>query len=74
MCVSMGVSVGVASVIVKHPAIPPCAIDGCSRNPMMMMMMVMMMTMMMIQWMKTLDFATLGKLLIRTFRRAISCG
>ena len=29
----MCMCVHVASVIVKHPMLPPCMVDGCSRNP-----------------------------------------
>ena len=32
-CVRACVCVCVGSVNVKHPALPPCAVDGRSRNP-----------------------------------------
>ena len=33
ICVCVCVCVCVVSVIVKHPVLPPCAVDGRSRNP-----------------------------------------
>ena len=33
VCVCVCVSVSVVSVIVKRPVLPPCAVDGRSRNP-----------------------------------------
>ena len=33
MCVCVSVCVCVVSVIVKRPVLPPCVVDGHSRNP-----------------------------------------
>ena len=33
MCVCVCVCVCVVSVIVKRPVLPPCVVDGRSRNP-----------------------------------------
>ena len=33
LCVCTCMSVSVVSVIVKRPLLPPCAVEGCSKNP-----------------------------------------